>query len=268
MAATAVADNAARLRGRVFVLGALLIPAVTLWVAGMENVYGGRPTYLSVFFHAVILLAALVGVNALIRLVAPRYAFTRAELLLVYIMIGVSSGIVGDQFLAILRPSLPYPFRYATDANQWAETLLPHLPMHAVVSDPVAVRNFFEGDASLYAMANLRPWLVPGLLWAGFIAVTQLMCLSINVLIRRQWTQNEKLSFPLVILPLEMTAPGPASMWRSRLMWSGFALSGLVNVVNGLGVHYPVIPQIPVKNKWWQFSPRWQAALSSTGIAF
>ncbi|MFQ5809827.1 MAG: DUF6785 family protein, partial [Armatimonadota bacterium] len=152
-------DSDARLRGRSFLLGALLIPAVSLWVAGQENVYGGRPTYLSVFFHAVILLAALVGLNALLRLIAPRCAFTRAEMLLIYIMIGVSSGIVGDQFLAILTPSLAYPFRYATDANQWAERLLPYLPTHAVVSDPLAVRHFYEGDASLYEMANLRPWL-------------------------------------------------------------------------------------------------------------
>ena len=117
-------NNEAKLRARSILLGALLIPAVSLWVAGMENVYGGRPTYLSVFFHAVLILALLVAFNALLRLIAPRYAFTRAEMLLIYIMIGVSSGIVGDQFLAILVPSLAYPFRYATDANQWAETLM------------------------------------------------------------------------------------------------------------------------------------------------
>jgi len=261
-------NNEAKLRARSILLGALLIPAVSLWVAGMENVYGGRPTYLSVFFHAVLILALLVAFNALLRLIAPRYAFTRAEMLLIYIMIGVSSGIVGDQFLAILVPSLAYPFRYATDANQWAETLLPYLPMHAVMSDPVAVRNFYEGDASLYAMENLRPWLLPGLLWAGFIAVTQLMCLSINVLIRRQWTQYEKLSFPLVILPVEMTTPGGASIWRNKLMWLGFAMSGLIGIVNGLSVHFPVIPQIHVKNRWWQFSPRWRSVLTTTGIAF
>ena len=261
-------DSAAKLRPRSFVLGAVLVPIVSLWVAGMENVYGGRPTYLSVFFHAVILLGALLGCNALLRLIAPRHTFTRAEMLLVYIMIGVSSGIVGDQFLAILVPSLAHPFRYATDANQWAQQLLPYLPMHAVVPDPAAGRSFYEGGSTLYTMGNLKPWLGPGLLWASFIAVTQLMCLGINVLIRRQWTQYEKLSFPLVILPLEMTEPGPRSMWRDKLTWIGFGISALINVINGLSVHVPAIPQIRVKYRWIRFSPRWRAALTSTGIAF
>ena len=261
-------EKEARLRPRGFILGALLIPLVTLWVAAMENVYGGRPTYLSVFFHAVILLAALVGVNGLLRLVAPRHTFSRAEILLIYIMVGVSSGIVGDQFLAILVPSLSYPFRYATDANQWAQTLLPYLPEHATVGDPVTVRNFYEGDATLYAAENLKPWLMPGLLWATFIATTQLMCLGINVIMRRQWTQYEKLSFPLTFLPLHMTARGPDSIWRSKLMWVGFALSGGIDIINGLCTYWPTIPQIPVKVKWLRFSPRWNAALTTTGLAF
>ncbi len=246
----------------------VLVPLVSLWVAGMENVYGGRPTYLSVFFHAVILLAALIGFNAILRSVAPKMTFTRAEMLLIYVMVGVSSGIVGDQFMAILIPSLSHPFRYATDANKWADTLFPHLPMHAMVSDPVAVRNFYEGDSSIYAPENYRPWLLPGMLWASFIAVTQLMCLGVNVLIRRQWTQYEKLSFPLIIMPLEMTTPGPKSIWHSSLLWLGFCLSGLVNVVNGLSMHFPTIPLMNVKVRWMGFSPRWAAALTTTGIAF
>lgn len=268
MLATEAPDGTAKLRARSFLLGAILIPLVSLWVAGMENIYGGRPTYLSIFFHAVILLAALLGVNALLRLISPRHSLTRAEMLLIYVMVGVSSGIVGDQFLAILTPSLAYPFRYATDANQWVDKLFPHLPMFAMVSDPTAVRNFYEGDTSLYMMENLRPWLGPGLLWASFIAVTQLMCLGINVLIRRQWTQHEKLSFPLTILPLEMTAPGPSSIWRNKLMWLGFGMTALIGITNGLSVHFPQIPMIKVKCTWLQFSPRWRAPLSTTGIAF
>lgn len=256
------------LRTRSIVLGALLVPVVTFWVASMENVYGGRPTYLSIFFHAVILLAVLIWINGLLRIVAPKAAFTRAELVLIYAMIGASSGIVGDQFLSILVPSLAYPFRYATDANKWEQLLLPYLPSHAVVSDPVAVRNFYEGDSTLYMMANLRPWLTPALLWATFIAFTQLMCLSINVLIRRQWTQYEKLSFPLVVLPMEMTAPGRNSLWRNKLMWIGFGLSAFIDLFNGLSTYWPAFPKIPVKVRWMSFGSRFDAALTTTGIAF
>ncbi|NSW57857.1 MAG: hypothetical protein HPY44_17785 [Armatimonadetes bacterium] len=259
---------AENIRTRSIVLGLVLVPLVSLWVAGMENVYGGRPTYLSVFFHAVILLAALIAVNSVLHLVSPRLCFSRMEMLIIYVMIGASSGIVGDQFMAILIPSLSHPFRYATDANRWATDLIPYLPTHAVVGDPVAVRNFYEGDSSLYLAENYRPWLAPGLLWATFIALTQLMCLGVNVIIRRQWTQHKKLSFPLVIMPLEMTNPGPRSIWRNNLLWLGFANSGAIDIINGLSMYFPVIPLLKVKVNWLQFSPRWNGPLTTTGIAF
>ncbi len=258
----------AQLRPRALITGVVLIPLVVFWVAAIENVYGGRPTYLSVFFHAVILLAALVGINGLLKFVAPRLRFSRAELLLIYVMIGASSGIVGDQFMSVLIPSLAYPFRYANEANHWEEKLLPYLPAHAVVSDPVAVRHFYEGGSTLYMMANLRPWLGPGLLWAAFIAVIQLMCLGINILIRRQWTHYEKLAFPLVTLPMEMTATGANSLWGQRLMWIGFSISAFIGLLNGLHVYVPGIPELPVKVKWLSFSPRYNDALTTTGIAF
>jgi len=60
-------------------IGALLVPIVTLWVANLEEVHFIRTTYLSVFFHAILILAALAGFNALLRLIAPRYGFHRAE---------------------------------------------------------------------------------------------------------------------------------------------------------------------------------------------
>ncbi len=248
-------------------LAVVLIPAVSIWVAGMENVYGGRPTYLSVFFHAVLLLAALQAVSTALSAISPRLRLSRAELLVIYSMVCISSGIVGDQFMAILIPSLPYPFRYATPANRWEDILWPYIPRHAVVSDPVAVRHFFEGDTMLYLPENFRPWLLPGLLWASFIAATQLMCLAVNLILRKQWTENEKLSFPLVILPVEMTSP-TTGLWRSRPLWIGFAISAFIDIYNGLSVHIPAIPPLPVKNRWIRWSRRWAAALTSTGIAF
>ncbi len=252
---------------RSLLLGALLVAPTSLLVAGMEEVYGGRPTYLSVFFHAVLVLIILVSFNALLRLIVPRYAFNRAELLIIYVMMGVSSGIVGDQFMAILIPSLARPFRYATEANLWETKLWPYLPAHAVVSDPVAVRNFFEGGSTLYQMSNLRPWIVPGVVWASFIAVTQLMCLGINIIMRRQWTDYEKLSFPLTLLPMEITGGGQSSIWRNKLMWLGFGIAAFISITNELNVHWPIIPAIPVKFRFISFPRRWMGALNSIGIS-
>ena len=170
--------------------------------------------------------------------------------------------------MAVLLPSLAHPFWYATDANAWATELWPHLPMHAMMGDPAALRGFYLGDETIYDPRNWRPWLGPGLLWASFICTTQLMCLAVNVLMRRQWTRNERLSFPLVVLPIEMTDTGRHVIWRNRLLWVGFGVAALVNIVNGLHVYFPAIPAIPVGYKWMSVSPRWRAEFMPLARAF
>jgi len=72
------------------------------------------------------------------------------------------------------------------------------------------------------------------------------MCLCISVLIRKAWTENEKLAFPIVQLPLAMTNPGGKSeaFWRSKVMWGGFAVSAAIDFINGMHYLYPSWPYL------------------------
>ena len=72
------------------------------------------------------------------------------------------------------------------------------------------------------------------------------MFLCLNVLLRRQWTEREKLSYPLVQLPVALVAEN-APLLRNRLFWIGFAVAGGIDLVNGLHQFCPSIPQIPIK---------------------
>jgi hypothetical protein len=66
---------------------------------------------------------------------------------------------------------------------------------------------------------------------------------------RKRWTENEKLSYPIIQLPLEMTKAGGASgFFRSKLLWIGFAIAGGVNMLNSLHFFYPSIPSIPIRS--------------------
>ncbi len=56
-----------------------------------------------------------------------------------------------------------------------------------------------------YEPRYLYPFLGPLLWWTLFLGVLIGMCLCISVLIRKAWTENEKLAFPIVQLPLAMT---------------------------------------------------------------
>ena len=72
-----------------------------------------------------------------------------------------------------------------------------------------------------------------------FLLVFGMLC--INVLVRRPWTEAEKLSYPIIQLPLQMT-DGRSSLLSNRMMWIGFGLGAGLDILNGLHFLYPIIP--------------------------
>src|SRR2546430_11641213 len=64
---------------------------------------------------------------------------------------------------------------------------------------------------------------------------TTLFRSSLMLLLRRQWVQNERLSFPLLYLPLALTAEGKEGfgpIFRQPLMWWGIGAAAAWNALN------------------------------------
>ncbi len=62
----------------------------------------------------------------------------------------------------------------------------------------------------------------------------------INSIVRRQWVVNEKLAYPTIQLPVEMTSS--SEFFRNRLMWIGFTFAGGLALFDGLHFLLPIIP--------------------------
>jgi hypothetical protein len=115
------------------------------------------------------------------------------------------------------------------------------------VSDKSVLRGYYEGDSSLYTLLNIKSWLFPALWWSFFLLVLVFVMLCINVILRRQWTENERLTYPIIQLPLEMTKEGSGRrFFKNRFLLLGFALAGGIDFINGLHYLYPAIPFIPI----------------------
>ena len=69
--------------------------------------------------------------------------------------------------------------------------------------------------------------------------------LGVNAVLRKQWTEQEKLSYPLIQLPLEMTAPSQRLL-RNKLMWLSFTFAFGINLLNGLHL---LIPEKALRQK-------------------
>jgi hypothetical protein len=232
---------------RAILVSLILMPLNAFWVTRMEVFrYAGHPTTISLFFNVVFLLAALLAINSGVRRISRRLALTPPEMLTVYIMLALGSVIAGHDMIEVLTPILSHAHFYARPENGWQTDIIPYIPKWLSVSDPRALKEFYEGTNTLYVARNIQAWLTPVLWWTGLLAVLGLMMLCINTLLRRQWTESERLSYPLVALPLEMVSER-TELFRNRLFWAGITVAAVLETWNGLAFLYPSLPTLPLK---------------------
>jgi hypothetical protein len=234
---------------RSVLLGLLLIPPNAYWLVQMERVrYSAHPTTISLFFNVVFILLVVTVVNAGVARLSRRAALNRGELLVVYGMLAVASCLPAHDFLQVLVPMLNWPYRFATPSNNWENLFFSYLPSRIMVSDRDVNVGFYGGNATLYSWPVLAAWAFPVFAWCAFITVMLFVMLCINTLIRKQWTDRERLTYPIIQLPFEITAGANegrlAPLFKNRLFWIGFVAAGTVDVINGLNLYYPWIPPI------------------------
>jgi hypothetical protein len=197
----------------------------------------------------ILLIVALV--NVILRNLSARLALRPGEVATVYVMALVSALVASRGVLERWLPTLIVPNYFATPANHWAELLYPYYKQWAVPWDTgggagqEVARTFYEGVAP-GASIPWHAWAQPLLAWAVCIGLILFAFLCQAAILRRQWVDNEKLAFPLTILPLEIATDhaGPKSLFRSPVMWLGFAIPMVVHTLNGLHANWPSLPKI------------------------
>jgi hypothetical protein len=203
-----------------------------------------------------VLLFLVFCVNVLLRKLGPRFALTATELTTIWIMLIATLAIPGISFMEILFPQLVSLRYFATPENEWADTLQPHIPDWLVITDKAAVREFYEGTEGL-GRVPWAAWLRPLGAWGLFMFVFYFTLYCLSTIIRRQWTERERFSFPLIQVPLGVVSDPPSgsainTFFKNRLLLLGASIPVLVHLVNGLHSHFPSVPQIPLVYRIYQ----------------
>jgi hypothetical protein len=243
------------------------MPVNIFWITVVEvRWYTLDGTSLPLFIQPVFFLFLLCVLNAVLRRAGSERAVLRqGELLTIYVLLALSCVFASHDLLQNLFGVLGHPFRFATPENHWAERFLALVPRWLFVSDPDALAGFYNGNADPYDWRVLQHWVVPLAWWALFVLALVVNALCWNILLRRQWTEHERLSFPLVQLPLAMTAEGTRhAFWKSRVMWAGFAFAASITLFNGLHNFYPSMPYLEFV-KQYNINQGWQRPWSAAG---
>jgi hypothetical protein len=219
--------------GLLFIVGVDLAIRHTELVVG-RYVSGGVPPVAA--FGALLLLVGLRG--ALRRFFGAE--LTREQLLLVYSMVALGTFLAGSYAVRAFLPhllSLQYWSRTRSDLAPFVQ----YVPRWFAPTDPAAIRQYFEGNHG--AGIPWRFWFVPLAAWLTFWVAIFGAGWCLLLLFRRQWIQHERLSFPLLALPLALSGQdgrfGSRPLLRNPVLWFGIGAAVLFDGVNILHVFSP-----------------------------
>jgi Family of unknown function (DUF6785)/Domain of unknown function (DUF6784) len=200
---------------------------------------------------ALLFLLLLEGLNLLLRQMArivslPSFLrpFTRGELFLIYAAVAISLSM--DRAGYVIHYLL-FAQYYGDPVNRFGE-LFSYYPAYYVPHDPGVIARWFEGSPT--GRIPWAAWWTPLAWWSAFSLVLMFAVMCLAALFRRQWVENERLTFPLLFLPLEVAGGrGRESVtrgfFRSPIMWIGFSAGALYNAINILHAFFPTIPGLP-----------------------
>jgi len=196
-------------------------------------------------FVFVVLPVALV-----LRLVRPGWAFDSGELCVVFCMTWVAGVLPAAGFIGIFLACLSGPYYFATPENKWGEVFLEYLPKWAFPSEEGHAMSWFYEGAPAGEAWPWSAWVGPLLWWSMPLAALAAVCFALVVIMRRQWVESERLTYPLAEVPIALSEQPPdrpgLRVVRSKMFWIGAAIPMFVLGWNIITFFVPAMPAIPI----------------------
>ena len=203
----------------------------------------------------VVLLTFLfvVFVNGPLSRFAPRWAFSGGELCVMFSVILVGCSVPASGLVRYLVPSWVMPVALGRQYPEFADLFLKMgLPdwMFPVFrssdrstwfTDPIVTgyETRWNADGGIPYGAFVRPFLT----WGVFVFAFFGGLLSMVLVVRRQWVENERLPFPLAQIQMALIAPPERGKWlnetlSNKLFWLAFGAVFLLHGYNGLMLYF------------------------------
>ena len=255
---------------RAVLIGFILIPFMCWFNFSTEVIrYAGQPTTISLMPHVLALLLLMIGINSLIGRFAPKAKFSVAELITTYFIVAIGQTMASHDLIEVMTPILSYAVKYQNPANKWATDVLPYLPDWLFVSNAKAIDHYYIGNYNFWQWSEMKIWALPLFMWSVFFTVLAFGLFCLNALLRKQWTERERLSYPLVQFTLEIAQPR-TPIFRNKMFWIAFGIAaihdvwfGMASIIPSIPIPYPRITQLEQSIT----SPPWNA-IGSTPLTF
>lgn len=195
----------------------------------------------SLFINAIFITFILSILNVALSRISKSLTLRPAEMLLIYMMLAVATSAAGHDTVEMLTQIVGYPFWFATQENEWADLFHGYIPQWLTVENKNVMEGFYTYNEDFYDPYIFYAWLRPLLFWTAFLVVLYFCMMCINIVLRKQWMERERLAFPVAQVPLGLISPG-FSVHKSKLFWYGLGGATWLSLMNGLHRLYPIIP--------------------------
>jgi len=242
-------DRARGVTARAVIAGLILTPLNVFFIVNATVSSGGfRFTGRhSLFVNTVAVLFLLTLINEVLKRRRSRWRLGAGEMLTIYLMLGMSTGLISSAFDlgGALSTTITYPFWFASPENRWQDLLWPNLPTWLTVRDHDVLAGFYLGHSTPYTADVIRAWATPAIWFAAFVGTIMWVCLCLNSIVRRRWVDEERLPFPIVTLPVQLVDER-AGLFRNKLFWTGVGFALALGIWNTLAGLVPTLPSIPI----------------------
>jgi hypothetical protein len=197
---------------------------------------------------AAALLLALLLMPPTARRLRRTAPLSPAELIAVYMMLMVGTLATSYGVAHFMIPTLVSARYYSGMNRSWPGLFFRYIPPWFAPLDREAIQGFWKGDVYQVPWSE---WAGPLFAWTVLVLAAVWVMICLCALLQRQWIDRERLTFPLVQLPLALARP-PAGLeegtgfinplFRQPLLWAGFMIPVLLHTMEGLHTYYPSSP--------------------------
>jgi hypothetical protein len=138
------------------------------------------------------------------------------------------------------------------------------LPPEAREGKIVRPDNMWSLEGLKFVLVGYIPWgqwIGPIIRWTIFVVLLLTAAMAINVLLRRQWMENERYLMPISRIPLSLVGsqgyndPNPEfwsggqmpPIWKSKAMWLGLVISMVWMIGRAWSFYNPNVPDLSIK---------------------
>lgn len=231
---------------RAVLLALILAPFTAYWTADQPV-----DVIFSLMIPPVIMTFVVAMANLAVRRVWPRAALREGELVIFYGMHTVL-GTMCAEWMSVTNPYISSYALYASSDQRYGSKILPFAShwFFIPLKDAHKFIDYRNGGYDFsYFLAHLHLWWKYIIAWTVVIVLVCLAMLCINSLMRDEWTNREKLAFPIIQLPMAIVQAGSGRLplWRSKYFVIAFLAMFAIDMVNGLHFFYPSVPLINVR---------------------